>query len=39
MGNRTLNLDEYLKELNNIGEVFNKADINALEEKEKNDFS
>ena len=39
MGNKTLNLDEYLNALKNVGVVFNKAEIQALQEKEKNDFS
>ena len=39
MGNKTLNLEEYLNALKNVGVVFNKAEIQALQEKEKNDFS
>ena len=39
MGSKTLNLEEYLNALKNVGVVFNKAEIQALQEKEKNDFS
>ena len=39
MGNKTLNLEDYLNALKNVGVVFNKAEIQALQEKEKNDFS
>ena len=38
-GNKTLNLDEYLDALKNVGVVFNKAEIQELQEKGKNDFS
>ena len=39
MGNKTLNLDEYLNALKNVGIVFNKSELQALQEKEKNDFN
>ena len=39
MGNKTLNLDEYLKALKNVGIVFNKQELHDLNESGKTDFS
>jgi hypothetical protein len=39
MGNKILNLEEYLNALKNVGVVFNKAELQAYQEKEKNDFN
>ena len=39
MGNNTLNLDEYLTALKNVGIVYNKAELQAIQEKEKNSFT
>ncbi len=39
MGNNTLGLDDYLSALKNVGIVYNKAELQALQEKEKNNFT
>ena len=39
MGNKSLNLDEYLKALKNVGIVFNKQELHDLNESGKTDFS
>ncbi len=39
MGSGSLNLEEYLNALKNVGIVLNKAELHELQEKEKNDFS
>ena len=39
MGRGSLNLDGYLDALKNVGIVFNKEELQALKDSEKNDFS
>ena len=39
MGNKTMNLEDYLNALKSVGIVFNKAEIQAHQESEKNDYS
>ena len=39
MGNKSLNLDEYLKALKNVGIVFNKQELHDLNESGRTDFS
>jgi len=38
MGNNTLNFDEYLNDLKNVGIVYNKAELQDIQEKEKKYF-
>ena len=35
MGNKTLNIDEYLNALKNVGVVFNKSELQALKKRKK----
>ena len=39
MGNKTLNLDDYLKALKNVGIVLNKQELMDINESGKTDFS
>ena len=39
MGNKTLNLDDYLKALKNVGIVLNKQELMNINESGKTDFS